>query len=125
MGDIIMCKNKILMITDRLHDCARGLKDYLESSADMTVDLISDVKEMPKKKHYDFLIIVGYLENSANYYAMSKIKKHNDVKVIFYALDSIYIDYLCKKHGIVYRFDRTRPMEKFMQYMRQIHLVLS
>ena len=107
----------ILIITDRLHGCARGLADYLENSTDITVDVIHDAAEIPKKKRFDFLIIVGYLADIRNY---SVMKKAGNAKVIIYALDSGTIDTICRVFKISYKFDRTRRIERFVEYIRQI-----
>ena len=60
----------VLLFTDRLYDCARGLKEYLSNSADISVALANDsnsVKMLGNEKPFDFLIYVGMLEASKKY----------------------------------------------------------
>ena len=112
----------VLLITDRMPGCANGLREYLQNSTDITVDLVNrmeDAKKIASNKRIDFLIIVGYLEKKRNYKAMQAVKNTNKhVSVIIYAGLDCVIDYECDAHGIILKYDRYKSIEGFIAYMR-------
>lgn len=120
-------KINVLLLTDRLYGYAKGLQEYMQNSDDISVDVINCYKNATQiitQKHIDFLIIVGHLLNEDNYEIMRCIAKFNKyVSVIIYALDSPLINYICHENHIQYRFDRTEPLDRFIEYMRQCYKI--
>jgi len=117
----------VLLVTDRLFGCAKGLQEYMQNSKDIAVDLVNcfdDAKKIIDSKPIDFLIVVGYLEHKANYNTIKAVKKINKYSpVIMYAALDICISQACMDNGIRYKFHRREPISNFIEYMRQLHSV--
>jgi len=112
----------VLIMTDRLLGCAKGLQEYMQNSSDITVDLVScfnEAKMIIDHKHIDFFIIVGYQKNKCNYNAVDSVKKYNKYStVIMYALLDSHISSCCQMYNISERYERRNPIEGFIEYMR-------
>ncbi|MCL2577784.1 MAG: hypothetical protein FWE27_07020 [Defluviitaleaceae bacterium] len=115
----------VMIMTDRLPDIAKGLQEYMQNSSDITVDFVSclnEAKEIINNKHIDFFIIAGYLKNELNFNAVELVRKYNRYStVIIYALLDPYITYFCRKYSIKAKYDRTKPIEGFIEYMRNCY----
>jgi len=115
----------VMIMTDRLPGIAIGLREYMQNSSDITVDLVSclsEAKEIINNKHIDFFILAGYQKNELNYNAVELVKKYNKYStVIIYALLDPYITYFCRKYSIKAKYDRTKPIEGFIKYMRNCY----
>ena len=113
----------VLLLTDRLYGCAKGLQEYMQNSTDITVDLadtLAGAKKLIAQKPIDFLIIVGYLENEEMYQATQELTAANEYStVIMYAGLDCLIDIHCRRHGIAFKYHRREPIEGFVSYMRE------
>jgi len=122
-------KINVLMITDRLHGCANGLKEYLLNSDDIKVDLVNTLTDATKilyKKPVDFLIIVGYLRNSRAYEVVQEFKRINKYSsVIIYARADGIINDVRVKYGITFVYDRKKPIEDFVSFMSSLYEIES
>ena len=88
----------VLLITDRLHGCAQGLKEYLQNSSDISVDVVYDVasaQQAIREKPIDFLIVVGFLKDRKKYNVIKYAEQVNKyASVIMYAsLDNLQVYY--------------------------------
>ncbi|MDR1669004.1 MAG: hypothetical protein LBR76_03515 [Oscillospiraceae bacterium] len=114
---------RVLILTDRLPGCARGLYEYLSNSDDITVRMVYTLKDARKAmrfRSFDFLIIVGMLEKRKNYESIQIIRRKNpNARVIMYALLDWAIRDICAEYGIECSYSRKVPMEGFISYMRQ------
>ena len=116
----------VLLISDRLAGCSAGLKEYLENSQDVTVDLVNntdDANKVIQKKSIDFLIVVGYLINSKLYDVIQFCKANcsNPICVFYANIDSIIVD-LQKRYGIEFAYPRRESADGFVSYMRELML---
>jgi hypothetical protein len=115
----------VLLLTDRLHGCAKGLREYLNNSADMTVDFahcLDKVQVIASQKRIDVLIIVGLQKDSKNYGAIQAVKKKSpSAAVIMHAFLDNVIKNICAENSIVYLYDRHDPMDGFVSYMRKVY----
>jgi len=115
-------KVNVLLVTDRLPGCAKGLQEYLQNSTDITVDMaytLESARDVIQKKAIDFLIIVGYLKHRTNYEIKEFFEKTNKQSTaIMYAIldDLIYEE--CKTHNITHKYQRMEPMNGFLSFMR-------
>lgn len=110
----------ILLLTDRLHGCAKGLLEYLSNSTDITVNLVNDleaVQRMAEQAPLDFLIIVGMLHHTETYKSIQAVKKANTACIIMYAVIDGIIQNICAQNGIAHMYNRYLPMEAFVSYL--------
>lgn len=115
---------KVLLMTDRLQGCAKGLKEYFENSTDITVNLVDSCENnisatrLILDKHIDFLIVVGYLRNKYNYNVVDFFRRVNQYSnvILFAGLDS-FIQYESAKYGIEYVCNRRNPVELLVGIM--------
>lgn len=116
----------VLLMTDRLHGCAKGLQEYLRNSTDISVDLVNtleEAQELVNQKPVDFLIIVGAMfDKKENYAVIEAVKELNKyVTVIMYAaLDSI-IDKECSCNNITRKYHRYDLIDRFISYMQECY----
>ena len=114
----------VLVITDRLPECAKGLVEYLKQSSDITANLVhdlNDAEQIIRQKPADFLVIVGYLRTKANYKAASLVTEHRPhADVIMYAYPDGLIEKECSKYRIQYVYDRFAPVDGFVSFLRGI-----
>lgn len=112
----------VLIITDRLLGCAKGLYEYMQNSFDITVDLVYCLKEAKKiidHKYIDFFIIVGYQKNEINYDAVNLVREYNKyASVIMYARHDAYTAYYCRKYDINEKYSRSKSINGLIEYMR-------
>jgi len=113
----------VLLLTDRLYGCAKGLQEYMQNSTDITVDLadtLAGAKKLIAQKPIDFLIIVGYLKNEEMYQATQELAAANKYStVIMYAGLDCLIDMHCRRYKIAYKYHRREPISGFISYMRE------
>ena len=112
----------VLLLTDRLRDCAYRLKEYLKDNKDFSADVaddFADAQSIIKEKNIDFLIIVGYLKDRSNYEILKDIG--DDTKVIIYESYTLYIDRLRDKYGIKYEFDKHRPTSELVLHIQSLY----
>jgi len=118
-------KINVLLLTDRLFGCSKGLREYMQNSTDITVDLAGSFDEAQmiiNQKPVDFLIIVGYLEKNYNYEVIKAVKTLNEyVSVIIYAVLDDCIAHVCSSYSITYTYHRRKPIDDFIEYMRQCY----
>jgi len=118
-------KIKVLLMTDRLHGCAAGLKEYLENSTDITVSLVNGLDGAAKAirtKHIEFLIIIGYLRSKRNYEVVQYFKRVNPYSsVIIYAHTDGCINNERLTYGITFTYHRKEPVGDFISFMRILH----
>ena len=114
---------RVLILTDRLPGCARGLFEYLSNSADITVHMVYDIKDVRRAlrfRSFDFLIIVGMLNKRENYESIEAVLKKNPyTRVIMYAYLDWTIQDVCERYGIGETYHRDAPMEGLVSYMQQ------
>jgi len=115
----------VLIMTDRLLGSAKGLQEYMQNSSDITADFVScfsEAKMIIDHKHIDFFIIIGYQSNKINFNSVDLIRKYNKYStVIMYAhLDAFTTDN-CRKYEISEIYDRTKPIEGLIEYMRKCY----
>lgn len=119
---IFGAKINVLLITDRLPGCAIGLREYLQNSTGVTVDLVytlADAEAIINAKPLDFCVIVGYLENKENYKAVKLFRKFNRATDVFmYAGASMHISYECAKYEIRDTYDRYFPIQGLVLIMQ-------
>ena len=119
----------ILLISDRLLGCAKGLKEYLQSNPSITVDLVNtsaDAVRIIRGNSIDFLIIVGLLKDETDYNVVKFFKRVNKYSgIIFYALLDNAIKDLCKKYVIDYTYDRRRLPDNLCFLMKGAYLCES
>jgi len=116
----------VLLITDGLEGCAKGLKLYLSKSSDISVDLVindpGSAVQILLEKSIDFLIIVGHMENEKNYDAVKVFDYYNrySCAILFALLDDAT---LCKNSGyeVQYAYDVLAPISGFTPYMRKLY----
>ena len=96
----------------------------MQNSSNITVDFVdltdasNRAAELIAAKQFDFLIIVGYLENERNYEMVKLFQNTHKYSVVaFYALCTEHIVALCMKHRIEYLYDRTDPFDGLLIYM--------
>jgi hypothetical protein len=113
----------VLIITDRLHGCAKGLLEYLQHSTDITADYadsLAAATQIIGQKPLDLLIIVGYLTDIAFYKAKEAFEKSNVYSscIMYARLDPPIYD-VCREYGIANKYDRRKPIDGFISFMRQ------
>lgn len=111
----------ILILSDRLVLLASELMRYISNFTDAgVVGLVSYYKDMEKYMdcNIDYLTIVGYLENKETYNdANQLLRNKRKLKIVQWAsIDSLIVS-LCSEYKIMYKFERTKPVDKFMNYL--------
>jgi len=118
-------KINVVLITDRLQGCAKGLKEYLENSTDISVNLVNSLNNAIKIIHakpIDFLIVVGYLRLKRNYEAVTEFMHINKYSsAIIYAHSDGCINSERLKYGITFTYNRSEPVEGFVSFMRVLY----
>ena len=104
----------VLLVTDRLFGCMKGLSEYLQNSSDITVEFVDlvcaydYVIKLIEEKPFDFLIIVGHLEVVSRYEIVQLFQRNNEYSsVAFFALPTSLIWSLCRKYDIEDVYDRS------------------
>jgi len=119
----------VLLISDRLYGCAKGLKEYLQNSTDITAEYVDLVKassddaiKLITEKPFDFLIIVGHLQDDSKYSIVKHFQSVNKYScVAFYALYTALILNLSKTYGIDDLYDREKPLDELLASMRRTY----
>ena len=114
----------VLVITDRLPGCAKGLVEYLEKGRDITVDLVDNfaaAQQIINQNPVDFLVIVGYLRSKTNYKIVDFVAENSPhANVIMYAnIDDLIIKE-CSKYKIQHMYNRFDPIDEFVAFMRSV-----
>ena len=116
----------VLLITDRGHGLAVGLRQYFGKSTDISVDLVyslSEAKKVIQQKRVDFLVVVGMFENEENYKSIQMVKKaYKHIIVLMYAYIDPAIRFCCEEYGIEHLYSCLAPVEGFVEYMRSRYL---
>lgn len=114
----------ILILSDRLVFLASELLLCIEEISDANmIGLVSDYTDMKEFMNcdIDYLIIVGYLKNEDNYIIIDKLRKKNEnLKTIQWAIIDNIITYNSMKYKIRYQFDRMKPVNEFVNYLKDI-----
>ncbi|QOX63800.1 hypothetical protein FRZ06_10800 [Anoxybacterium hadale] len=114
---------KVLIISDRLMDKARALAEFLSSIESFKVaGIASDgkqVMEFASNSDFDYLIIAGYLKNETNYRVIEDLRKrHKRFITVQWAMVDSLINIFCSRYKIPLKFERTLPMELFVDFLR-------
>lgn len=114
---------RVLIISDRLIDCAKVLSNYLCSVGIYVVDVVENKQQVLKtaeEQTIDYLIIAGYLKDISNYEVIEELRnQHKSFIPIHWAmLDSLITSY-CFQYQIPLKFDRTLPMTDFAAYLQE------
>jgi len=118
----------VLLITNRLIGCAKGVSEYLQNSTNITVrffDLTSasdDIMNLITEEYFDFLIIVGYLENENKYDIVKLFQRYNKYSATsFFSLHTGHILHLCNKYNIEDLYDRNEPLGELIKSMERTY----
>ena len=115
----------VLLITDRLYGCSKGLKEYLQNSTDITVDIVytrDDAQKVIVQKPIDLLIIVGAMfGNKSNYAIIDDVKKINKyASIVMYASLDFTINSECIENGITHKYHRREPIDGFISSTNRV-----
>ena len=112
----------VLLITNRLFGCAEGLKEYLQNSTDITVNLVSnsdDAIQIILERPIEFLILVGYSKDIRTYGILKFFKRANKYSdTILYTVMEDYVFALGEEHGIDYVCNRMLSVDLLIKSMR-------
>lgn len=114
---------RALIITDRLFEPANKLADYFKATGHIYVMGMASGKEeaieIAKKEDFDYLIIAGYLKNETNYRVIEELRKrHKRFLTVQWAIVDSLINIFCSRYKIPLKFERTLPMEQFVDFLR-------
>lgn len=115
---------RILILSDRLPERLKELKDYFQEKEDFKVigtgKNKEEVLEIAKNQDFEYLIIVGYLKNEKNYTVIEELEKMNKnfLTVQWSMIDSLIISF-CLRYKIPLRFERTLPLDDFADFLME------
>ena len=116
----------VLMITETLDGYAKGLELYLSKSTDIAVDLIvndsTHIHDILDEKPFDFLLIVGHLENNEILDAVSIFDFFNEYSpmIICTYTDDI-IAPIDNEFELKYAFNLSSSIYNLIPYMRRVY----
>lgn len=111
----------VLLLTDRLINWALTLSRHLSNLNIRVLGIAENKQQLYAKlgsQSIDYLIIVGYLEDTSTYEVLEELKSKNILyKPVQWAiLDALIMSY-SYKYNISLQFDRRLPYEKFVDYL--------
>lgn len=112
----------VLVFTTRLFELASILRDYLSNSTDINIfhtNVINEAIEITETVNIDFFILVGRIENDAEYRIIVSIKDITTIIIYANSSYSVYSD--MQMFGIEHTFSRSHNMRDFVDYMRLIY----
>jgi len=113
----------LLILSDRLIDCAKELENYICSfSENINVLGIAtnrlEVMQLAENMPVDYLIIAGYLKNIHSYDIVHELWEEKSCISVHWAMLDTLIIKLCSKYKIPLMFDRTLPIADFITYLK-------
>lgn len=115
-------KIKVLILSDRLTDRAKVLAEGLRGTGRVHVAGIAGDRRqalsIAKDHSFDYLIIAGYLKTERTYEVIAELKEKQKkfIPVHWALLDSLIAGF-CQRYQIPLRFERTRPLEEFVDFL--------
>lgn len=113
----------LLIVGDRLYSVALGLHYYMHCCTDATAIVVLNEQEAEiaiNRGPFDFLIFVGYQRDEGNYNIISKLGEGGFKNLIFWASPDRLIYSLYRKHRMHYIFDRNKPLNIFVDFLRSL-----
>lgn len=122
MYNLVSKPIRVLLISDRLPEQAMQLAQYLQCNKSINVvGLALSKRQALHIAHYqtfDYLIIVGYLKPESNYSIISELQKlQNEFLTVQWSSLDWLIDNYCECYKIPLKFERTRPMRDFAEFL--------
>jgi hypothetical protein len=113
----------ILIVTNRLLGCARGIYDGLRHISDLKFSLATDAETAErflKQQAYDFMLVVGYLEYTHDY-KIVRLAQSKRIKTIMVANLDPLITHICMQYDIVHTLDRYKAIGKLPEMLKVLH----
>lgn len=117
-------KIRVLIISDRLFDRAKVLAEYLHRTENIDVVGLAQNRQqalrIAQNHTFDYLIIAGYLKAEYTYSVISELQEQQKkfLPVQWSMLDSL-ISAFCQRYKIPLKFERTRSMEDFADFLKE------
>lgn len=122
MYNLISKPIRVLLISDRLPEQAMQLAQYLQCNK--SINVVGIALSMQQALHiahyqtFDYLIIVGYLKPESNYKIISELQKlQKEFLTVQWSMLDPLIEHYCKHYRIPLKFERTRPMKDFADFL--------
>lgn len=114
---------KVLIISDRLLDCAKALSNFLIAAGIYVVGVVENKQQVLKtteSQSIDYLIIAGYLNDTKNYEVIEELRHQYKtfIPIQWAILDSLITSY-CFQYRIPLKFDRTLPLDDFVEFLQE------
>lgn len=115
-------KIRVLILSDRLLDEAKVLAGYLRCTG--SFDVVGTARSrqqaltIAQEHSFDYLVIAGYLKSEYTYSVINELqKKQKDFLAVHWAILDSLITTFCQRYKIPLRFERTRSMEDFADFL--------
>lgn len=114
---------RVLIISDRLIDCAKALSNFLITAGISVVGVVENKQQVLKtteSQPIDYLIIAGYLNDTRNYEVIEELRHQYKpfIPIQWAILDSLITSY-CFQYRIPLKFDRTLPLNDFVMFLEE------
>jgi hypothetical protein len=113
-GIVFFNRITVLVATNRLPGCARGIYDGLKHVDGLKLSLATNTETAERflmQQAYDFMLVVGYLLYSWDY-KIVRIAQSKNIKTVMVAnLDPLISD-ICVRHNIPHKLDRYKEIGK-------------
>ncbi|MFV0394475.1 MAG: hypothetical protein ACK5LC_08770 [Coprobacillaceae bacterium] len=125
-NEFVHLSGNVLILTDRLCKLGKELSLYIKNNTNAnTKGVVSTIEDINvssfEKTNIDYLIIVGYLENTEGYKVIDILRSLNrNIKTVQWALLDDYISTIEMKYKISFKFDRLQPPKEFINYLSEI-----